>query len=61
MYVHAKNEAKYVAYVATCSNLTTYFKLTLKDYIDLDMPPLNMYISLRYICMQNMKFLFVIV
>jgi len=47
MHVHAK----YDVYFATM----TYFKLTLKDDLDLDMSPLYMCVSFRNICMQNMK------
>ena len=39
----------------------TFFKLTLKDDLELDMSPLYMCVSFRNTCMQNMKSLFVIV
>ena len=54
MHVHAK----YDVYVATM----TYFKLTLKDDLELDMLPWNMCVSFRNTmsCMQNMKTLCVI-
>jgi len=51
MHVHAK----YDVYAATMA----YFKLTLKDDLELDMSP--WYISFRNTCMQNMKSLSVIV
>ena len=55
MHVHAK----YDIYVATM----TYFKLTLKDDLELDMSPWPwfMCVSFRNTCMQNMKYLSVIV
>ena len=53
MHMHAK----YDAYVATM----TYFKLTLKDGLDLVILPLYMCVSFTYTCMQNIRFLSVIV
>ena len=49
MHVHAK----YDVYVATM----TYFKLTLKDELELDMSPLYVCVSFWNTCMQNMKLL----
>jgi len=38
----------------------TYFNLTFKDDLDLDMLPLDILVYFRYTCMQSMKFLSVI-